>query len=560
MLLGGQSASATILGEQEQYMLSTLRSLTGKKSEKKRTETAKRSRLKLEQLEQREVLSVTYNGGALLSNVEVQGLYYGSDWYNNSTYYSQTGYLEGFLNNIAHSSYMDMLNGDGYGVGRGSFDGGKISLANINKAYYLTDATLHGVLQSYINNGTLKSPDANRLYVIFVEDSVAVSNGSTNSQRDFLGYHGAFAGNDFYGRPADIHYAVITYPGGSVGNASVSWLSAMDQMTEVASHEIAEAVTDPNVNYKSLGWYDSALNGEVGDITNQQVTYLNGYAVQRISDKNDFAMTPAGATAAVQASFVLQNNGYLWEHTSSGWTYLSSGIASVSDQSVDNHGRAMVDVVTTGGLAYEYHDGQGWRYLWNGATSAKAGQGVSYVLFSNGTVDEFNDASGSWTYIYNNAVSIDAGTDRVGVNMVDIVFNWGDAWEHSDTSGWHFIGSNVKQVSAGQQGISDFVNTSGNAYWYNEATGGTSFLASNVAAITAGVDQFGKYMIDLLYNGGTAIEYRSGSGWSTLATGVASLSKARAGLLDVVFSGGAGYEHDAYGNWRYLTGSVTTAV
>jgi hypothetical protein len=181
-------------------------------------------------------------------------LYYGSDWYTNPTYYSQTGYLEGYLNNIVHSSYMDMLSKDGYGVGRGSFDSGKISLANINKSQYLTDSQLQSTLQAYINNGVLKSPDSNRLYVIFVEDNVAISTSFGTSQNNFLGYHGAFAGTNAYGNSADIHYAVIAYPGGSVGNASLWWTSALGQLTEVTSHELAESVTDPNVDYKSLTW------------------------------------------------------------------------------------------------------------------------------------------------------------------------------------------------------------------------------------------------------------------------------------------------------------------
>jgi hypothetical protein len=514
----------------------------------------------MEQLEDRQVLSVTYHGGALMPNVEVQALYYGSDWNNNSTYYNQTGYLDGFLNNIVHSSYMDMLNSAGYGVGRGSFDGGKISLANIDKTQYLNDSTIRSVIQGYINNGVLKSPDGNRLYVVFVEDNVAVKAGSETSQTDFLGYHWAFAGNDVYGRATDIHYAVITYPGGSVGNASLSWLSALNQLTEVTSHEIAEAVTDPNGSYKTFGWNDDAFtDGEVGDLVNAQTVYLNGYAVQRIADKNDQAMTPAGATAAVPVSFVLQTNGNLWEHSASGWTFLSSGIASISDQGIDNHGRAMIDAVTTDGRGYEYRDGFGWVYLWNSVKSAAAGQGVSYVLFTNGVVDEYRDATGTWTYVYNNASSISAGTDKLGVNAVDIIFTWGDAWEYSDSSGWHFMASGVASVSAGQRGIADYVTTGGNAYWFNEATGSIVFLASNVAQVTAGTDQFGNYMIDLLYTSGSLSEYKVGSGWTTLTSGVKSISKARAGLLDVLFSSGYAYEHDAYGNWYYLTSGVAAA-
>jgi hypothetical protein len=515
----------------------------------------------LENLEGRQLMTVTSHGGAVLPNVEVQALYYGSDWSNNPTYYSQTGYLEGFLGNIVNSSYMDMLTRAGYGVGRGTQDGGKISLTNVNKSQYLTDGQIRSTIQGYINNGVLKSPNANTLYVFYVEDNVAVSAGGQTSQNNFLGYHWAFAGTDAAGHPADIHYAVITYPGGSVGNASLSWTSALGQLTEVTSHELAEAVTDPNDGYKTLGWYDDSKAGglgETGDIVNGQTVYLNGYAVQRISDKNDQAMTPAGATAQTQESFVLQTNGNLYKNTGSGLIFLTSGIASVSDQSIDNHGQVMVDVVTTGGYAYEYHEGAGWTYLWSGAKSAKAGEGVSYVLFNNGQVFEYTDATGGSSLIDSNVASIDAGTDKFGVNMEDEVMTYGTAWEHSDSSGWHYLGSGVRSVSAGQQGISDFVTTSGNAYWYNEATGGTSFLSSNVAQVTTGIDRNGNYMVDLLYNGGNLYEYRVGSGWTFLDSGVQSVAKGHAGLVDMVFTWGDAWSHDASG-WHYLGGSARTA-
>src|SRR5262249_3980811 len=112
--------------------------------------------------------------------------------------------------------------------------------------------------------------------------------------RDFLGYHGAFAGRDASGRGADVRYAVITYPGGAVGNASIRSLSAVQQLTEVSSHELAEAITDPDVNYKRLGWYDDRL-GEIGDIVNGQFVTLNGYVVQKEAGKNDQALSPAGS-------------------------------------------------------------------------------------------------------------------------------------------------------------------------------------------------------------------------------------------------------------------------
>jgi hypothetical protein len=504
-------------------------------------------------------MTVTYHGGALLPHVDVQALYYGSDWSNNSTYYGQAGYLEGFLKTIVNSSYMDMLAKDGYGVGRGSFESGKIDPAKVDKSQYLTDNQLQGALQAEIKSGVLKAPNSNSLYVVFVEDDVAVSNGSQTSQTDFDGYHSAFAGTDASGHPTDIHYAVLPYPGGSVGNGTIPWVSTLGLLTLATSHELAEAVTDPNVNYKTPGWYDDTQNGEIGDIVAFQTVYLNGYAVQRISDRNDQGMTPAGATAATQEIFVLQNNGNLYEFTSAGATLIATGIAFVSDQSIDNHGQVMVDAVTTGGDAYEYHEGAGWTYLYSGAKSAKADQGVSYVLFNNGFVDEYNDDSSTWTSIASGVASIDAGTDKIGVNMVDVVTSSGQAWEHSDSSGWHFIASGVSSVSAGQQGISGYV-TAGKAYSYNESTGVASFLASNVAAVTIGTDPSGQTLIDLLSSGGAPYEYRTGVGWTQLGTGVRSVSKAHAGLVGVITGSGNAYAVSVGGTAQYLAGNARTAV
>jgi len=195
-------------------------------------------------------------------------------------------------------------------------------------------------------------------------------------------------------------------PGGSIGNATLSWLSTLKTMTEVTSHELAEGVTDPDVNYKSLGWYDNA-NGEVGDIVNGETVFLNSYAVQRISDQSDQAMTPAGATDATPVSFVLKTNGKLSEFSKSHWTVVASNVASVSDQGIDKQGRAMVDFVTKGGAAYEFHDGSGLTYLRGGVKSAVAGQGVSYVLLTNGTLDEYQDGNG-WSTIDNGIVAISA--------------------------------------------------------------------------------------------------------------------------------------------------------
>ena len=238
------------------------------------------------------MLTVTFHGGQLLAHVETQAVYLGSDWITNTSLNSQTATLDHFLSYLVQSPYMDMLSNAGYNVGRGTSDAGKIDNVTLNKTTGVTDTQIHSELQTLINSSQLKTPDANRLYVVYVEPGVVVKNPPDASNTSFLGYHGAFAGKDASGKSADIHYEVIPYPGSpNFSAASQGFASNMDEITSVTSHELSEAVTDPNPNYKALGWYDDQLNGEIGDLTSKNVV-LNGYLVQDVVDKNDRVISP----------------------------------------------------------------------------------------------------------------------------------------------------------------------------------------------------------------------------------------------------------------------------
>lgn len=248
---------------------------------------------RFEQLESREMLTVTYHGGALLTNVEAQAVFLGADWNSNSTLTNQAASLNQFVGYVVNSPYMDMLTQAGYNVGRGSATTGQTLNLAINKSTGITDTQIHADLQAAINSGQLAAPDANRLYVVYVEPGVVIKLGTETSQRNFLGYHGAFAGRTSAGKAADIRYAVIAYPGSPNPSAtSQGFANSTDDLTSVASHEIAEAVTDPDVNYKPIGWYDDQQNGEIGDLTSQ-TTRLNGYLVQDVVGKNDQVIGPA---------------------------------------------------------------------------------------------------------------------------------------------------------------------------------------------------------------------------------------------------------------------------
>ncbi len=255
----------------------------------------------VEMLESRQLLTVTFHGGAVLQSVEAQAVYLGSDWQTTSSLTTQTGQFDTYLTTLVSGQYMDMLKNAGYGVGRGTSTTGSIDNISLSKTSGITDTSIQSDIQSMINSNQLQAPDANRLYVVYVEPGVVVYDGSSSSVNTFLGYHGAFGGKTATGAAADIHYAVLPYPGGvNPTPSSQGFASAFDELTTVVSHEVAEAVTDPNVNYKALGWYDDQKNGEIGDLTRQTVVW-SGYVVQDVVNQNDQVISPGSTTTTLTA-------------------------------------------------------------------------------------------------------------------------------------------------------------------------------------------------------------------------------------------------------------------
>jgi hypothetical protein len=201
------------------------------------------------------------------------------------------GTLNAYLGYIVNSPYMDMLsqyNAGGQVIGRGSLIGSVQnditinSPVTINNNTYrgLTDADIRRMLSSEITQGAL-SPNPNTLYIVFVPpgDAVIGPKGNKNSVNDFLGYHNSFQySNPSTGAKEDVYYAVIAYPGNP--NLSLEFLTGFQTLTEITSHELAEAVTDPTPDTLTRsGWFDSNL-GEVGDLEELDYSTLNSYVVQ----------------------------------------------------------------------------------------------------------------------------------------------------------------------------------------------------------------------------------------------------------------------------------------
>jgi MYXO-CTERM domain-containing protein len=139
----------------------------------------------------------------------------------------------------------------------------------------ITDAQIQSELQSQITAGHLPAPDGNTYYAIAFPAGLSISlpdgnGGTATSCQQFCAYHGTISHT-----PTNIMYGVlpnVTTDGCQLGCGANA--NGIDNVTEVASHELVEATTDAAVglatnNAPPLAWYDpQGQDGEIGDICN----------------------------------------------------------------------------------------------------------------------------------------------------------------------------------------------------------------------------------------------------------------------------------------------------
>jgi hypothetical protein len=207
---------------------------------------------------------LTYRGGPLLANVEVVALYWGAPW-NADPLATLVGRVDAFLDFVLTSKLIDQLGEysvPGTAIGHGRRVASSV-LDTVPTPTSISDQQLRDGLQAALPS--LPEPNENRLYAIFLPPNVAIVMNAGRSCQTFCGYHDAIDNETFY--------AVLPYPdcAGCIGN-----LAEFEALTSTASHELAEAITDP---VPGTGWYDDA-QGEVGDICAWKTKRLGDYVVQ----------------------------------------------------------------------------------------------------------------------------------------------------------------------------------------------------------------------------------------------------------------------------------------
>jgi hypothetical protein len=196
-------------------------------------------------------INLSYHGGALIQHVQVSTLFWGRQWQGTSA----PAYINGFFTELfddgGFMANLSQYSAGGYTIGNGQLAGADLDPADLTSQ--VTEAQVKTEIRSEIAAGHLPGPNADSLYVVYTPPDVeVVDDQGSSSLNDFDGFHG-------YDMQGHFAFALVTAT------------SAADQATKPTSHELAEAVTDPQVNAGTLGWYDDN-NGEIGDIPQELFT------------------------------------------------------------------------------------------------------------------------------------------------------------------------------------------------------------------------------------------------------------------------------------------------
>jgi hypothetical protein len=192
--------------------------------------------------------NVSYFGGPVIPNVKVYAVFWGP----NVNAQIKSGIGE-FYSAAVNSTYLDWMKvydtniqatggkpGSNQHIGRGSF-GGNVTIAPRNAGKKLDKKDVEVEIEYQIGQGALARPDDNTLYMIHFPAGITLTTGGMASCQSWCGDHEGFHSKAY----GDVYYAMMPDLGGVCSFGCGFGGSALDNMSFIASHELAEAITDP---------------------------------------------------------------------------------------------------------------------------------------------------------------------------------------------------------------------------------------------------------------------------------------------------------------------------
>jgi hypothetical protein len=204
----------------------------------------------------------------VVRNARVVIVVWGSGTYQSQVTSTSPSNVVSFYNAAEKSSYVDWLreyNTTSDAIGRGSVVGRyTITPAAHNNGSVVDDvANIRPELAAQIRAHHLPAPDGNTVYALFFHRGQVIRQGGTDSSHGFCAYHSTAR----WSSTLNLRYMVL--PPGATGT-HCGPVPGFGNLEIAASHELLEAITDPDVGLATrvgppLAWYDRA-NGEVADI------------------------------------------------------------------------------------------------------------------------------------------------------------------------------------------------------------------------------------------------------------------------------------------------------
>jgi hypothetical protein len=380
----------------------------------------------VEALEERRLLSFSIHSGVILDHVQAQPVFLGSSWATLTVpgqMPGQTNLLKDqlgiFVKGLVNSSYFDMLTWAGYDISRGQSYAPAV-IPTVADGATITDQDIRAQLVSGIKAGTLSGPGAENLYVVYLPPKVMVA-----PPFDMPGYNSDFVTD---GISNAVHYAVVSY------NDDVN------QITEVSSHEIAEAVTDPETSTGKPGWESDgsipSSGDQIGDVTavEHKDVFLNLTSlrslVQKESDKEGNSLDP-------------------------------TEFQILPDNLVSQYASGIQYDLTPGGALFDVRDGIG-RLLDSGVTMIQAGtdpasgQQILLAMKATGEVDGWDGSGKHLEQIRTQLGGVRQVLDGIDPNtgLATTFVRFGNG----DVQGWNGSGSRLVQTGSQLGGVQQLVS------------------------------------------------------------------------------------------------------
>jgi hypothetical protein len=239
--------------------------------------------------------TLSYYGGKIIQNVKVVQVLYGAGTYAPYVAATGAGTTGAFYNAVVGSSHVTWLNNDYktttpvQNIGAGTFAGqvqitpstantpSTQSICTTSGAKRIKDTQIQAELKLQIAAGKIPAPDANTYYAIYFPANVGIQQGKSCSGVQFCAYHGTVAASTGI---AEFYYGILPDFTSAAFATGCGGSTQYNNVTSVSSHELIEAITDPEVGLakvvgKPLAWYNVTY-GEIGDICNGQQGSITG--------------------------------------------------------------------------------------------------------------------------------------------------------------------------------------------------------------------------------------------------------------------------------------------